>query len=194
DQATLACLAAIDMTDLIPTLRRELPELLGLRSIPLECDLRIGIATGEALVGSIGSEFMMNYTVMGDTVNFGARLEAANKTYGTRILACEATVAAARAAIEAPAIDRIVVIGQSRSRVVSEIMGRSGEAKPQNAELRARYEEGLAAYRARRWDDALAHFNAALEAAPGDGPSKALAERVSMLRNSPPPPDWDGAW
>src|SRR5215472_15209997 len=54
-------------------------ELLGVRVIPTECDVRIGLATGEALVGSIGSDVMMNYTVMGDTVNLAARLEAANK-------------------------------------------------------------------------------------------------------------------
>jgi len=194
DQATAACLAAIDMIDRIPTLRRDLPELLGVRSIPLECDLRIGIATGEALVGSIGSEFMMSYTVMGDTVNLGARLEAANKIYGTRILACEATAAAARGAVDVREIDRIVVVGQSQPQVVYEITGRKGDAEPKNAVSMTKYGEGLAAYRARRWEEARAAFNAALEAAPGDGPSKALAARIDILRNNPPPPNWDGSW
>ena len=83
DQAHLACLAAIDMMGRVGALRKELPELLGVRSIPVECDVRVGIATGEALVGSIGSEFMMSYTVMGDTVNLASRLEAANKIYGS---------------------------------------------------------------------------------------------------------------
>jgi len=194
DQATAACLAAIDMIDRIPTLRRDLPELLGVRSIPLECDLRIGIATGEALVGSIGSEFMMSYTVMGDTVNLGARLEAANKIYGTRILACEATAAAARGAVDVREIDRIVVVGQSQPQVVCEITRRKSDAEPKDAVSTTKYAEGLAAYRARRWEDARAAFNAALEAAPGDGPSQALAARIDILRQNPPPPDWDGSW
>ena len=59
DQAGFACLAAIDMVERVGALRQELPELLGVRTIPMQCDIRIGIATGEALVGSIGSEFTM---------------------------------------------------------------------------------------------------------------------------------------
>ena len=91
EQARLACLAALDMVRGIGLLRQELPELLGVRNMPMELDIRIGIATGEALVGSIGSEFMMSYTVMGDTVNLASRVEPANKIYGSHALVSEAT-------------------------------------------------------------------------------------------------------
>ena len=194
DEARLACLAAIDMMDRIGGLRKELPELLGVRTIPTECDLRIGIATGEALVGSIGSEFMMSFTVMGDTVNLASRLESANKFYGTRCLVSQATIAAAAQAVEAREIDRLVVAGQTRPQIVFEIMGRAGELSAEQIALRAHYSEGLAAYRARHWDEATSALKAALAAAPGDGPCMVLLTRVESLRDNPPPADWDGSW
>ena len=195
DHARFACLAALEMIERIATLRREIPDLLGVRGTPMEnCDLRIGIATGEALVGSIGSELMMSYTLMGDVVNLASRLEGANKLYGTRNLVSENTIVTARAALEVREIDRVVVQGHTHSEVVFEILGRKGELTSQQLSLRASYLEGLAAYRERQWDDALRAFNAALEAMPGDGPSTALLRRVEGLKASPPSQDWDGSW
>jgi class 3 adenylate cyclase len=194
DAARLACLAAIDMLNRIGDLRKELPELLGVRKIPTDCDLRIGVATGEALVGSIGSEFMMSFTVMGDTVNLASRLETANKVYGSRCLVSEATIAAAAQAVEAREIDRVVVAGQSRPQAVFEIMGGAGELSADQIALRAHYSDGLAAYRARHWDEAASALKAALAAAPGDGPCLVLLARVDRLRDNPPSADWDGSW
>ncbi|CAN5164932.1 adenylate/guanylate cyclase domain-containing protein [soil metagenome] len=194
DQAALACLAALDMIGRIPSLRKELPELLGMRAIPVQCDIRIGVATGEALVGSIGSELMMSYTVMGDTVNLASRLESANKLYSSRLLASETTIAQAGIAIEVREIDRLVVLGQSRSQAVYEIMARKGGLTPDQAMLRTRYAEGLAAYRTQDWDAARRAFHAALEAVPGDGPSTTLLARIDNLAAVPPAADWDGAW
>ena len=194
DEARLACLSAVEMLERIGGLRKELPELLGVRTIPTECDLRIGIATGEALVGSIGSDFMMSFTVMGDTVNLASRLESANKIYGTRCLAAEATIAAAAKAVEAREIDRLVVVGQTQPQAVFEIMGRAGELSTEQISLRAHYSEGLAAYRTRRWDEAATALKAALATTPGDGPCMVLLTRIESLRDSPPPAHWDGSW
>jgi class 3 adenylate cyclase len=194
EQARLACLAAVEMADRGTALRTELPELLGVRTVPSDCDVRIGVATGEVLVGSIGSEFMMSYTVMGDAVNLASRLENANKIYGSHSLASEPAITAAGDAIEAREIDRLVVAGQTRPEAVFEIIGRAGELTETQRELLARYAEGLAAYRAHRWDDARRAFQAALEAIPGDGPSMAMAQRVENFQTNPPPADWDGAW
>jgi class 3 adenylate cyclase len=194
EQAQLACLAAIDMTRRGAALRTELPELLGVRTVPSDCDVRIGVATGEVLVGSIGSEFMMSYTVMGDAVNLASRLEGANKIYGSHSLVSERTIALAGDVIEFREIDRLVVVGQNHAETVFDIMGRKAELAPEQTVLLQRYSEGLAAYRARNWDDARQAFSAALAAVPGDGPSSAFIKRIGDLQANPPAADWDGAW
>jgi len=195
DHARFACLAAMEMIERIATLRQEIPELLGVRGTPMEkCDLRIGVATGEALVGSIGSDVMMSYTVMGDVVNLASRLEGVNKTYGTRNLVSERTIAAAGAALEVREIDRVVVAGHTHSEIIFEILGRKGELTPQRFISRDKYLEGLAAYREQRWDEALRALNESLGAIPDDGPSMALLKRVESLKANPPSRDWDGAW
>jgi adenylate cyclase len=194
DESQLACLAAIEMIKRIAPLRKEVTELLGVRVIPTECDVRIGVATGEALVGSIGSEVMMNYTVMGDTVNLAARLEAANKLYGSRSLIAAATVAKTDETIQFREIDRLMVVGQTQPQAVFELLGRKGELTPKQDLLRTRYADGLVAYRARRWDQARAAFHAVLEAVPTDGPSLTLLNRIDHLQEHPPGADWDGSW
>jgi len=194
DHARFACLAAMEMIGCIAKLRQDIPELLGVRGTPMEkCDLRIGVATGEALVGSIGSDVLMSYTVMGDVVNLASRLEGANKLYGTRNLVSGSTIAASGAAFEVREVDRVVVAGHTHSEVIFEILGSAGELTPQQLLLRDKYLEGLTAYREQRWDDALRSFNASLEAMPGDGPSMALIKRVESLKANPPSKDWDGS-
>jgi class 3 adenylate cyclase len=193
-QAQLASLAALEMLQLVHRLRAELPELLGVRTLPNTFDIRIGIATGEVLVGSIGSELMMSYTVMGDTVNLASRLEGANKAYGGRILVSEATAAAASETVETREIDRIVTLGQTHPEAVFEIMGQKGDLTAAQLELRARYSEGLAAYRAQRWEEARRAFEAALQACPNDGPSMTFIKRIEKLVAAPPGDGWDGSW
>ena len=195
DHARFACLAAIEMIERIAALRQEIPELLGVRGTPMEkCDLRIGVATGEALVGSIGSDVMMSYTVMGDVVNLASRLEGVNKTYGTRNLVSERTIAGAGAALEVREIDRVVVAGHTHSEIIFESLGRKGELTPQQLLSRDKYLEGLAAYREQQWDEALRALNESLGTIPDDGPSMALLKRVESLKANPPSRDWDGAW
>jgi adenylate cyclase len=194
DQARLASLAALDMQARLASLKAEIAELLGMRSLPMAFDIRIGVATGEALVGSVGSEFMMSYTVLGETVNLASRLEGAGKLYGTRILASADTIAGAGDVIETREIDRVIVLGETRPQTMYEIMGRKGELTPVQIELKARFAEGLAAYRTQHWDDARRAFTAALEVVANDGPSRAFLRRIEIFAATPPPEIWDGSW
>jgi adenylate cyclase len=193
EQAQLACGAALAMADQVPALQRELPDLLGIRAMPGSCDLRIGIATGEVLTGSIGSELMMSFTVMGDAVNLASRLEAANKHYGTRILISPATAAAVADSLALREVDRVAVPGQSVPQPVFEVMGTAGTLSAEQEQLRKLYAEGLASYRAARWDEARTAFAAALKSVPGDGPSKTLLGRLDQLQVATLA-DWDGGW
>jgi class 3 adenylate cyclase len=194
DQARLAGLAALDMLARVVPFRAELPELLGLRNVPISFDIRIGIATGEALVGSIGSDVLMSYTVMGETVNLASRLEGASKLYGGHILVSEATAVAAGDALEVREIDRVALVGQSQARPIYEIIGRKGGLTANQTELQNRYAEGLAAYRNRRWEEARVAFTAALAAVPDDGPTRTMLKRLDTMAAAPPAEDWDGAW
>ncbi|WP_441236403.1 adenylate/guanylate cyclase domain-containing protein [Bradyrhizobium sp. 930_D9_N1_4] len=194
EPALFACYAAIDMADQVPALQKQLPDLLGIRAMPGPCDLRIGIATGEVLTGSIGSELMMSFTVMGDAVNLASRLEHVNKVYGTRILIAQATADAIGSNLELREIDRLTVAGQSAPQAIFEVMSKAHGLSVPQENLRSHYAEGLAAYRAQRFDDARAAFNAALEAVPGDGPARMLLGRIAQFEANPPGAGWDGAW
>jgi adenylate cyclase len=137
---------------------------------------------------------MMSFTVMGDTVNLASRLEGVNKAYGCRCLISEATRKICGPDIETREIDRLIVVGQTQPQTVFEIIGRKGALTSQQTQLRDKYAEGLAAYRAQRWADARKAFEAALEVAPDDGPSLTLIARIEGFAQNPPAPDWDGAW
>jgi adenylate cyclase len=137
---------------------------------------------------------MMSYTVMGDTVNLASRLEGANKAYGTRILIAGATARAAGRELEVREIDRVVVFGKSEPEAVYEVMARLGQLTQSQAALRSCYAEALAAYRAKQWEPARHALEAALQAAPEDGPSMTLLTRLDALQAADLPGDWDAAW
>jgi class 3 adenylate cyclase len=194
DEARLACEAALEMAARVAPLREEMPELLGVKLPEIDCDVRIGIATGDVLVGSIGSELMMSYTVMGDAVNVASRLENANTVYGTRILASDTAVASLGTEFAFREVDRLLLAGQRRPASAFELLGRAGELTAEQLRLVQSYAEGLAAYRARRWDEARQAFGAALAAVPCDGPSQVMLERLTQMERNPPGDDWDGSW
>jgi adenylate cyclase len=194
EQARLAAAAGLEQLAALEGFRAELPELTGLRRGIPPIDMRIGIATGDVIVGNIGSSVSMSYTVMGDAVNVASRLEGANKVYGTRFLVNSRTVELAKDSFLFREVDLLVVKGKQEPQHVFEVLGRKGEVPQQVQDMAACYAEGLAAYRRRDWKKATAVFDAALAAAPQDGPSAIFRQRVARLQAEPPPMDWQGIW
>jgi adenylate cyclase len=194
DHARDACLAALAQQDAIVAVRAQLPEITGLRRNPPKLKIRMGLATGEAVVGTIGSEAARSYTVIGDTVNLAARLESINKMYGTSIILSEETFRLAQQVIEARELDLITVAGKTESVRIYEAMGRAGELTPEQSELRDQFGRGLAAYRRRDWDEAQSEFESCRRTLEEDGPTHLFLERIALLRSTPPPPDWNGVW
>ena len=127
EHAMLACRAAQAQLTALDTLRRELPDITGLRRDAPHIDLCIGICTGEVVVGNIGSENTRSYTVVGDSVNLAARLETANRVYGTQILINETTAQAIASQFEMREVDTISVKGKTETTRIFELMSAAGQ-------------------------------------------------------------------
>ena len=194
DHASDACLAALAQQEAINALRAQLPEITGMRRNPPKLMIRMGIATGEGVVGTIGSDAARSYTVIGDTVNLASRLESINKLYGTSIILTEETYRLAQQVIEARELDMITVAGKTEPVRIYEAMGRAGELTSEQRTLRDEFVCGLAAYRQQDWDTAQMHFESCLGTIAEDGPTHLFLKRVSLLRGAPPPADWNGIW
>jgi adenylate cyclase len=189
NQAEVACMACIDMQKRLSELRVKWkaegrPELR----------VRIGLCTGPAVVGNMGSRNRMDYTMMGDTVNTAARLEGVNKIYGTYTIISESTYQAAGDWIRARELDAINVMGKSAPVKIYELIGYPSDVGAEIRRATEYYSRGLAAYRSRQWDKAAALFKKVLAMIPEDGPSRTMLERCRRFKADPPGEKWNGAY
>ena len=183
DHARHAVAAALECRDRLEELNENHPAFRG-RGLAH----RIGLNSGEAVVGNIGSRRRFNYTVMSDTVNLASRLEGANKYFGTTIMASEATVNQSRDAFTWRELDTVRVQGRDEPITVYEPLAEKSK-ETQEQDLRAAtYAKGLACWRARDFAKAAELFETA---AGHDQPSRYFAKRARTLAASPPPADWD---
>lgn len=200
DDAAAACRAALDIlaaqNALVEQWRAEArwPE----RALALRT--RIGLNTGRAVVGNLGSAQRFNYTMMGDDVNLAQRMESACGIYGVNILVSATTRNAASAAdssLRFRHLDRVLVPGRLQPVEIHELLGHAGALDEEILRCAALYEKGLAAYFRSDWSAARAFFeqSLALEHSPEKTcPSRILLQRCGHFLQAPPAADWGFAF
>ena len=162
-------------------------------SEPIE--IGIGLATGEVLAGSVGASKRMEYTAIGNNVNLAARLESANKYYGTAVLLAAATVDELTSRAVLRRLDLVQAKGISQPTWVYESLGHHTRASfPKLTRVIKAYEAGVDCYQRRDWKGGLGHFGAALGLAPQDRPSRIFYDRCRYYQTSAPDETWDGVW
>jgi len=188
DHALRACLSALEMQQRLAAIRERWRE----EGKPM-LHVRIGINTGEVVVGNMGGTGKFDYTVIGDGVNIASRLEGANKLYRTTIMVSEATYERVKDRIVGRELDLIAVKGRSEPlRTYELLQRRDGALAPSLQRFLELYAAGLCRYRNRQWDEAIASFREALALQPEDYPTHLHLERAQYFKLHPPPPDWDG--
>jgi len=188
DHAQQACYTALEMMQVLNELNagwaREGKPVL---------DIGIGINTGMMMVGNMGSEQRFEYTVLGDAVNLGSRLEGANKSYLTHILISEFTYDKVKGEFLCMEMDSVRVKGKTRSVKIYQLMGRK-DASLSQAETIRYFHQGLQFYKEQKWDKALEAFKTVSAMDKGVYAAQIYMERIASLKSNPPSPDWDGAF
>jgi class 3 adenylate cyclase len=191
DHALRACIAAV----LMKRLETEVNKLLAEKELcPLPVFTRIGINTGEMLVGNMGTQKKMNYTVIGNEVNLAARLEGVNKQYGTKIIASESTINETGEKLLSRRLGWIRVVGINKPVRIYEVLELARDADPSLQKLVELFHNAINIFESRQWKDAEGAFNEVLNQFPDDAPSKLYLINCKIFLENPPAPDWDGVF
>jgi adenylate cyclase len=189
DNALRCCLATIEMQNRMKEIRAQFAK----EDKPV-INVRMGINTGPMVVGNMGSQTRMDYTIMGDAVNLAARLEGANKYYNTYTMISHYTYNLVKDEVEVRELDTIRVIGKKEPITVYELIETKGNLDDLTSNLVRRYNSALELYKNRKFGEAKAEFESIVQDDPEDGPSKTYISRCEAYLKEPPEDDWDGVY
>ena len=191
DHAERACRSAIRMKIAEGELNRHVMEQ---NISPSELYTRIGINSGDMVVGNMGTPNKMDYTIMGNSVNLAARLEGVNKQYGTWILMSQPAYESGGNKFVTRMLDRVRVVGIHEPVRLYELVG-----EPENIDERVLqgldiFHQGLQLFEAKQWREAEKTFTKVYDFLPEDGPSTTFINRCVDFEKSPPKEGWDGVF
>ena len=189
-----ACLACLEMRSAFAAIANDISNITGLRRNIPKFHVRVALATGEALIGTVGSDTTKSFTVIGDTVNIASRLEGVNKIYGTDLIINEDCFHLAEQDVEAREIDLLTVYGKTEPVRIYELLGKIGELDSSTSQLRDTFASALQKYREQKWTEAEKGFQNCLAIRKNDGPSLEFLTRIATFARTPPPKDWNGVW
>ena len=191
DHASRACETAIMMK----RLENEINHYIAENTLsPAPLHTRMGINSGDMVVGNMGTQRKMNYTIVSNAVNLAARLEGVNKQYGTWILASETTIKETQGRLLTRRLDRIRVVGINEPVRIYEVVEIKEDAPADLHEKIRLFRHAFDLFESRSWENALEAFNRLLEQFPGDAPSLLYVNRCRQFLEYPPPDDWDGVF
>jgi len=189
-----ACLACLEMRSAFAAIANDISNITGLRRNLPKFHVRVALATGEALIGTVGSDTTKSFTVIGDTVNIASRLEGVNKIYGTDLIINEDCFHLAEQDVEAREIDLLTVYGKTEPVRIYELLGKIGELDSSTSQLRDTFATALQNYREQKWTEAEKEFRNCLAIRKNDGPSLEFLTRIATFVRTPPPQNWNGVW